>query len=306
MGWYVLQRLIQLVPVLLGISTMLFFLLRMSGDPVYLLVGDDASPEVVARIRHAYGFDKPVLQQYGEFLAKAVVLDFGDSIRANQPASRQVLNRLPATLQLSLVAMALAIVVALPLGIISAIRRGGGSSALVMLGALFGQSVPSFALGIYLILIFGVTLHWLPTFGYGRPENLILPAITLAALPMARYARLMRSEMLEVLGQDYIRTAYAKGLGPVNVVRSHALKNALIPVVTQIGLDFGLLFAGSVIIETIFAWPGVGRLLIESAQNRDYPVVQATVFMIASVVVIANLLVDLLYRWLDPRIGLDG
>lgn len=296
-------KLIYLLIVVWTIVTMLFFLIRMSGDPVAILAGEDATPERVEQVREAYGLDEPVFVQYGRFMEKAVVLDFGDSFRYRRDAFPFVLDRLTATLKLAGIAMALTVLVAFPAGIIAAIRRGRFSSIVVMLGSLVGQAVPNFWLAIMLIWAFTVQLHWFPSFGGGGIEHLVLPAVALSALPIARQTRLVRSGMLEVFSQDYIRTARSKGLRDTVVIYRHAIKNMMLPILAVVGLDVAYLVAGSVVIETVFAYPGIGSTLVASVLARDYPAVQAAVFLISVMVVSVNIVVDLSYRWLDPRIG---
>jgi ABC-type dipeptide/oligopeptide/nickel transport system permease component len=264
----------------------------------------DATPEQVAQFRQEMGFNDPLIVQYWRFFKGTLRGDFGQSFRHNQPALSLVLERMPATIQLTLAALAIALIIAIPVGIISAIKRNSLLDHLGMTGALLGQSTPVFWLGVMLILIFSVILQWFPSSGRGGIENLVLPAITLGMYSMARTARMMRSSMLEVLGQEYMKTAKAKGLSPQMVILKHALKNASIPVVTIVGMELGTLLGGAVITETIFAWPGVGRLAVQAIYNRDYPVVQAAVFILASIFVLVNLLVDIIYTYLDPRVKL--
>ncbi len=306
MARFLARRAIQALLVLLGVSAVVFLLLHVTGDPAALLLPPDASPADLAQFRHALGFDRPLLEQYARFLGGVLRGDFGDSLRYHAPALRLVLQRVPATAELAFAALALALLVAIPAGIFSAVTRGTFWETLMMSGALLGQSVPTFWLGIMLILVVSVTLGWLPAAGRGGPEYLILPAITLAGFSMARIARLVRSGMLEVLSQDYIRTARAKGLSELALLRRHALRNMLIPVVTVIGLDLGTLLGGAVITETIFAWPGIGQLAISAIQFRDYPLVQSAVFLVAVGYVLVNLLVDVLYTVLNPRIRLEA
>lgn len=304
MGSYLARRVLQLAVVLFGISTILFFVLRATGDPAAMLAGQNATPEAVAQIRRALGFDDPLPIQYARFMGDVVRLRFGDSITTKQDAMGMVAQRIPPTLLLTFAAFALASVVALPVGMYSALRPRTFGSGLATLGAFLGQSVPSFWLGIVLVLVFAVNLRWLPPFGAGEPRHLVLPAVTLAALPLAKLVRLTRSGMLDVLHQDYVRTAHAKGVPARLVLLRHCLRNMLIPIVTVIGVDLGQLLGGAVITETIFSWPGVGRLMVDSVSGRDFPVVQATVFVIAVLVVLINLVIDLLYRQLDPRVKL--
>jgi peptide/nickel transport system permease protein len=292
------------VVVVFGVSLLSFAVVFASGDPTFLLVGQDATAEQIAELRQRMGFDRPWPVQYVDFLSRAVRGDFGVSLRARQPAFELIVERMPATLELTFAAMLFAIVVAAPIGVLSATRRNSMYDRLSMLGALLGQSMPIFWLGLMLILVFGVNLRWFPISGRGDLQHLILPAITLGTYSLARNARLIRSSVLDVLGLDFVRTARAKGLTYAMVVYGHVLKNAMLPVVTIIGLDIGVLLSGAVITETIFAWPGVGRLVVNAIQGKDYPLIQAAVVIMAMVFVLLNLLVDLLYMYLDPRIRL--
>ncbi|HYE90697.1 MAG TPA: ABC transporter permease [Terriglobales bacterium] len=298
---YFARKLAHTAFVAFGVVTLVFAALRMSGDPAATMLPGDASVDELRDLRHALGLDVPLHLQYVRFLASAVTGDFGTSLRHQQPAMELVLERLPATLELAFAALLLSVAVGLPLGIVAALRRGRLADMLAMAFAVVGQATPYFWMGIMLILIFAVELQWLPTSGRGGIERLVLPAVTLGTHFMAVLARLTRTSMLEVLGQNYVTTARAKGLAERSVVLVHALKNAAVPVVTLIGLQFGTLLGGAVVTETIFAWPGVGRLAVQSIFVRDYPVVQAGVFVLALTFVAINLLVDLLYGWLDPR-----
>jgi ABC-type dipeptide/oligopeptide/nickel transport system permease component len=304
MKGYILKRLFHSIFVLVGISLVVFIILHLTGDPAALLMPMDATPEQVAQFRKEMGFTDPIIVQYWRFFKGTLRGDFGQSFRHSQPALDLVMERMPATIQLTAAAMVIALVVAIPVGIISAIRRNSILDHIGMTGALLGQSTPVFWLGIMLILIFSVTIQWFPSSGRGEIQHLVLPAITLGMFTMARTARMMRSSMLEVMGQEYMKTAKAKGLSPGMVILKHALKNAAIPVVTIVGMELGTLLGGAVITETIFAWPGVGRLAVQAIYNRDYPVVQAAVFILASIFVLVNLIVDLLYTYLDPRVKL--
>jgi peptide/nickel transport system permease protein len=305
MSIYLARRLAQSLLVLLGVSFVVFIILYLTGDPALLLLPPDATIEDVARFRKAMGFDDPVLVQYGRFLGGALRGDFGLSVRHGEPAFPLVVERLPATLELTGAALVVALCLAIPAGIVSAVRRNTMLDYVSTVAALFGQSMPTFWLGIMLILVFSVRFHLLPSSGRGTLEHLILPAITLGLFTTARIMRLTRSGMLEVLSQDYIRTARAKGVADPPVVWKHALKNAAIPIVTIVGIELGTLLGGAVITETIFAWPGVGRLSVQAIYNRDYPVVQAAVFLLASTFVVVNLVVDVVYTYLDPRIRLS-
>jgi ABC-type dipeptide/oligopeptide/nickel transport system permease component len=300
---YLLKRLWHTVYVVIGISAISFFFIHLSGDPVMLMLPADASMQEVEQLRQKLGFNDPLYVQYGRFVSKAVRGDFGESLYYHVPAMELIVERLPASLELSFTAMLLALLVAVPIGIISAIHRGSALDMGSMLAALFGLSMPHFWLGIMFIMIFSVKLGWLPTSGRGTPAQLIMPSVALALGLMAMFARLTRSVMLEVLSLDYIRTARAKGLREFFVIGKHALKNALIPLVTVAGMQFGLLIGGTVIIETVFAWPGVGRLVVQAIFNRDYPLVQCIVLILALIFVAVNLVVDILYIYLDPRIS---
>jgi ABC-type dipeptide/oligopeptide/nickel transport system permease component len=299
---YVVRKVFHTAFVALGVVTLVFAALRLSGDPAATMLPGDASVEELVALRHQLGLDRPLWLQYVQFLGGALTGDFGTSFRHQQPALPLVLERLPATLELAGAALALAVVLALPLGILAAVYRGRLLDVLAMAFAVVGQATPYFWMGIMLILVVSVELGWLPTSGRGGLERLILPTVTLGTHFAASLARLTRTSMLEVLGQQFVTTARAKGLPERSVVLAHALKNAAVPVVTLIGLQFGTLLGGAVVTETIFAWPGVGRLAVQSVFVRDYPVVQAGVFVLALTFVAINLLVDLLYGVLDPRI----
>jgi peptide/nickel transport system permease protein len=300
---YVAARFVEAVLVVLGVLLLVFVILQLTGDPARLMLPQEATLEDVERLRRQMGFDRPLPVQFVRFLAGAVRGDFGSSLRyRDQPALDVVLERLPATLELAAATLAWSIPVAFVLGFVSAVRRATFHEGVAMLGALLGQSMPTFWLGLMLILVFSVELGWFPSSGRGNVSHVVLPALTLGGFFMARLTRLVRSGLLEVLGQDYVRTARAKGLGEGAVVTRHALKNAAIPIVTIIGLDIGTVLGGAVITETVFAWPGVGRLAIDSIAVRDFPVVQADVFIIAVAFVGINFVVDVVYTWLDPRI----
>jgi ABC-type dipeptide/oligopeptide/nickel transport system permease component len=301
---YLARRLLQSLLVLLGVSFVVFLILYLTGDPALVLLPPDATAEDVHRFREAMGFNDPFLVQYGRFLAGALRADFGQSLRHGEPAFQLVVERMPATFELSAAALAIALCLAIPAGIVSAVRRNTVLDYLSTVMALLGQSMPTFWLGIMLILVFSVWLNLLPSSGRGTLQHLLMPALTLGLFTTARIMRLTRSGMLEVLGQDYIRTARAKGVSGPPVVWKHALKNAAIPIVTVVGIELGTLLGGAVITETIFAWPGVGRLSVQAIYNRDYPVVQAAVFLLASTFVLVNLLVDVVYTYLDPRVRL--
>ena len=304
MNTYLARRLLQSLLVLFGVSFVVFFILHLTGDPALVLLPPDASAEDVERFREAMGFNDPFIVQYGRFLSGALRGDFGQSVRHGEPAFNLVVERMPATFELAGAALGVALVLAIPAGIISAVRRNTMLDYVSTIVALLGQSMPTFWLGIMLILVFSVQFNLLPSSGRGGLAHLILPAITLGLFTTARITRLTRSGMLEALNQDYIRTARAKGVGGPPVIWKHALKNAAIPIVTIVGIELGTLLGGSVITETIFAWPGVGRLSVQAIYNRDYRVVQAAVFLLSTTFVLVNLVVDMLYTYLDPRIRL--
>ncbi len=300
---YIARRLVALVAVLVGVSIIIFAILKfVPGDPARLVAGMDASEADVQNIRHQLGLDRPVYIQYLTFVGNALHGNFGRSTRSLQPVSAELKLRLPATIELAVAAMLLATVFGVVLGVIAAVRPYSIWDNLSSFLAISGVSMPTFWLGLMLILIFSVTLRWFPVSGRGGLRHLVLPALTLAATSSAIIARQTRSDMLDVLHQDYVRTARAKGLTEQGVIFRHALRNALIPTTTIVGLQFGYLLGGAVITETVFAWPGVGRLLVDGIKFRDFPVVQATVIVLATIFVFVNLGVDLLYMVLDPRI----
>ncbi len=300
---YFLKRLWYTIYVVIGISVISFFFIHLSGDPVMLMLPGDASEQEIEELREKLGFNDPLSEQYLRFATKAIQGDLGESLYSHVPVMELVLERLPASLELATAAMVFALMLSVPIGIVSAVWRGSWIDMVSMFGALVGLSMPHFWLGIMLMLFFSVTLGWLPTSGRGTFAHLCLPAISLGFPLMAMFARLTRSVMLEVLGLDYIRTARAKGLVEWIVISKHALKNALIPLVTVAGMQFSALLGGTVIIETVFAWPGLGRLVVQSIFRRDYPLVQGIVFVLAFIFVGMNLLVDILYVYLDPQIS---
>ncbi|MBV9543745.1 MAG: ABC transporter permease [Chloroflexi bacterium] len=308
MGGYILRRLLQSILVLLGVTFLVYFILFQTGDPTFLSVSTDASQAEVERVRHELGFDRPWYVQYAAFLSKAVRGDFGTSLRQGLPVTGIVLDRIPATLELALAALAISLLVAFPVGILAATRRNSALDQLAMLGAVLGQSAPTFFVGIMLLFVFGGILGWFPIGGRGQSSpldelrHLVLPAVTLGTFSMARNARLIRSSLLETLGREYVTVAWAKGLGESTVVLRHALRNALIPVVTVIGLDFGALLGGAIITETVFAWPGVGNLVVKAIGQKDFPVVVGCVTMLAVVFITINVVIDVLYGYLDPRV----
>ncbi|MFZ1058049.1 MAG: ABC transporter permease [Candidatus Rokuibacteriota bacterium] len=300
---YILRRLVMLVPVLFGVSLVSFSLLHLvPGDPAEVLGGAEATKEDVDRIRREYGLDRPLLVQYLQFAANAARGDFGISIQSRHPVRDLLFQSLGFTLQLSLASILVASVVGLLAGIISATRPYSLFDALGMLGALFGISMPIFWLGLLLIVVFAVQLHWLPSGGTGTLFHLILPAVALGSASSAVIARMTRASMLEVVRQDYIRTARATGYREDVVIFRHALKNAMIPILTVFGLEFGSMLGGAVLTETVFSLPGVGRLLVEGIFARDYPVVQGAMMLVATTFVLVNLLTDAAYAFFDPRI----
>ncbi|MFV0309752.1 MAG: ABC transporter permease [Desertimonas sp.] len=288
------------------VLTVVFWMSRVAGDPVRLLAGFDATDENLEQIRSDLGLDEPLVMQYGRFVGDISEGDFGKSFRTGRPAMGEVMNRLPATLSLAAAALVFAVVVAVPLGILAALKRGRWPDTVARFIALVGQAVPNFWLGLLFIFFFAVRMGWFPTGGRNDGfRSLILPALTLSTASVASLTRLTRSAMIDVLNQDYITLARLKGLKPHRVIVRHGLSNALIPILTILGLQIGLLLAGSVVVETIFAWPGIGRLVIQSLEVSDYPVVQAAVLVIALSVVLANLATDVIYMLVDPRIRYD-
>lgn len=302
MGKYIMKSLLQMIPVLFFISLIVFILVRVTGDPVALMLPETATEEDRQVLTEALGLDKPLYTQYAIFITSAVQGDFGDSFHYGQSALPLVLERLPASFELAAAAMVLAIVIAVPLGIWSAVKRNTFADLLISGVSVIGKAMPNFWMGIMLILLFSVALGYFPVSGRGGVAHLVLPAVTLAVGLAAQMTRLIRSNMLEILNQDYIRTARSKGLIELIVVGKHAFRNGLIPVVTIMSLQFTSLIGGTLITETVFAWPGLGQLLVTSVNNHDMAIVQAAVFVIAFIVILGNILTDIVYRFLDPRI----
>ena len=304
---FLLRRLLHALVVVWGVVTFVFFLVRLTGDPAAFLVDPTATQAEIEHTRHLLGLDRSLGAQYVDFLMAIGRGDFGQSMQTRRPALGIVLEHLwPATAMLAAAAIVLSTVVAIPLGVLSATHRGGWVDHASRLASLFLQSMPAFWLGIMLILLFAVELGGLlPAYGSGSLRHLILPAVTLAAAPLAQNVRLIRSGMLEVLGEDYVRTARAKGLAERGVIYRHALRNAALPVLTVTGLSLGFMLSGAIIIETVFSWPGLGRLIVQAVPARDFPVIQAGVFVFAVTFVAVNLVVDLLYTVLDPRVRLS-
>lgn len=296
-------RLIRLLLVIWGVATLLFLAERLSGDPAeFVLSGAPVTEETVADFREEMGLNDPLWQQYVRFIGNAARGDFGDSFRYRESSLSLVLDRMWPTARLALAAMVFAIIVGVPAGVLAAVNRGSPIDALLMGLAQLGQAVPVFALALVLVLIFAVELRWLPVAGSSSLKHLVLPAVTLGAYFLATCARLTRSAMIDVLSQDYIRTARAKGLSSTRIHVRHALRNAALPLVTLLGLQFGVLLGGAVVVEVIFLWPGVGSLILGAIQARDYPVMEAGVFVLAVTFVAVNFLVDASYRFLDPRV----
>lgn len=304
---YLIKRLFSAIFVLFGIVTLVFLLIHLvPGDPVEVMLGEAARPADREVLRHALGLDMPILQQWWQYLAGVCHFDLGQSLHSKQAVSGLLLERIPATVILSIASMLVAIFIALPLGILAAVYKDSMWDRLAMITSMFGVSIPNFVMGPLLILIFALWLGWLPVSGKEGFASLILPAFTLGTALAAILSRMIRASMLEVLHEDYIRAARARGLSEYHVLVVHALRNAALPVITILGMQFGALLAGAVITETIFSWPGVGQLMIESIQKRDYPIVQACVLLISATYVMVNLFTDVIYVALDPRVKLES
>lgn len=299
---YILIRLFQTLVTLFVVSVIVFFLARLTGDPLHLLLAPDATREDYERARVSYGLDKPLPTQYWVFISKAVRGDLGESLRRRMPVSELIASRLPNSLALATAAMAIALLIAIPLGVLSAVKRGSHLDTLAKVLAFLGMSMPGFWLGIVLIFIFSVQLKVLPSFGMGGPSHYILPAFTLGWFVGASMMRLVRSTMLDVIGSEYVKMARIKGLSESVVIWKHALRNALIPPMTMAGFYFVLMIATAVVVETVFAWPGIGMLAYEAVMWRDYPLIQGVVLVISALMIFANLFVDILYAYVDPRI----
>jgi peptide/nickel transport system permease protein len=299
---YIVSRLLQMVITLFIISLIVFFMVRLKGDPITVMAPPTFSEEQIEALRRAWGFDRPLWEQYLTFVSRALVGDFGNSVQFRIPAMELVLERLGWTYLLAGAAALIGLVIAIPLGVVAAVKRNGPIDLISTALATLGTAMPSFWLGLMLILLFSVNLRMLPAIGAEGPLSLVMPALTLGVGMAARLSRLTRSSMLEVLGQDYIRTAWSKGLQERLVIFRHALRNALIPVTTAFGLQLGWLLGGAVVVESVFAWPGLGRLMIEAISIRDITVVQAGLFWFALSFMLINLCVDVLYTLIDPRI----
>lgn len=303
---FLVRRVLLTVPVLLGVATLVFSLMHLvPGDPAQAMLGDGASPQDIAELRTNLGLDRPLPAQYAAFLRSAVTGDLGKSFRTGQPVTQMIAERVPATAELAVAAMAVAILLAIPLGIIAAVWKNTLADHAAMTFSLAGISIPNFWLGPLLAIVFAVELGWLPVSGRGTLAHLVLPAASLGLALSALLARMTRASLLEELGELYVRAARARGVSPAAAVLSHALRNSLIPLVTIVALQFGAVLTGAVITETIFAWPGIGRLLIQSIGFRDYPMVQGCILLIAVTYVAVNLATDVLYGVLDPRIRLE-
>jgi peptide/nickel transport system permease protein len=302
---YLVRRVLLVLVVLTGVVTVVFFVQRLSGDPTNLILPIDAPADIRADLRRQLGLDRPILVQYGDFLLSVARGDLGVSYRTRQPALPLVLDRLPATALLAGSALLLAVLVAIPLGIVAAVHRNSIVDTLATAVALVGQATPVYWLGLLLILVFSVRLGWFPTMGGGSLRAMVLPTVTLAVYSMARITRLTRSAVLEVLRLDYVRVARSKGISERAVLYKHVLRNAAIPIVTMIGLQFGGLLGGAVLTEVVFSWPGMGRLAVNAVYNRDFPVVQAVALVGAAAFSLINLLVDLTYAALNPQIRLE-
>jgi len=303
---YFLHRVLLAVPVLLGVATLVFSLIHLvPGDPAQAMLGDGAAPKDIAELRTSLGLDQPLLSQYVTFLRHAITGDLGKSFRTGQPVTTMIIERIPATAELAMAAMLVAIVIAIPLGVVAAVWRGTAIDYSAMTFALAGVSIPNFWLGPLLAIVFSVELGWLPVSGRGTLAHLVLPAISLGLALAAILARMTRASLLEELGELYVRAARARGVSSASAITAHALRNSMVPLLTIIALQFGAVLTGAVITETIFAWPGIGRLLIQSIGFRDYPMVQGCILLIAVTYVTVNLITDLMYGVLDPRIRLE-
>lgn len=299
---FVIKRLAQVVIVVFLALTVVFFLIRLSGDPVALFLPPDTSREQIEEYREVLGFNRPLHEQYGEFMGNAVKGDFGTSLKTNEDALTMVLERLPATVQLAIASLIIALVVAIPVGVLAAYKKNSVFDKFAVGVTIVGQAMPSFWLGLLLIYFFAVQMNWLPSGGSGSPIHLLLPSLTLATYSIARFTRFTRSTMLDVLRMDYIRTAKASGATTFSLVSKYALKNSLIPIITLVALDLGTLLGGAVVVEMIFAWPGIGRLLMQSLLNRDFPIVMAGVFIIAFIYAMINFIADIVYAYVNPQI----
>ncbi|MGE0749699.1 MAG: ABC transporter permease [Variibacter sp.] len=305
MAGFVGRRLLQSLITILGVALFVFMLLHLSGDPALVMSSPDATPEQIQQVRQSMGLDQPLYVQLAIYLKNILAGDLRQSLRFNRPVADLIAERLPHTITLTVAAMVIAVAIAVPAGVIAAIKRNSFFDRLMIAGAMAGQAIPIFWLGLILILIFGVKLKVLPVYGQGGFSHLVLPAITLATIVIGRLTRMVRSSMLEVLNQDFVRTARAKGLSETRVLVLHGLRNAAMPIITLLGLQLAQLLGGAVVTESIFAWPGVGSLVVEAVFNRDFPVVQGVTLVISAIFVIVNMLVDISYVALDPRVRLE-
>ncbi|WP_069649789.1 nickel ABC transporter permease [Caloranaerobacter ferrireducens] len=300
---YILRRLLLLIPVILGVTFIVFSIMYLTpGDPAQIILGESAPPEKVAQLREEMGLNDPFIVQYFRFVKNGLKGDFGRSYSTRRPVFSEIFARFPATLKLTIAGVLVAIIIGIPVGIISATRQYSLFDNVSMIGALLGVSMPNFWFGLMLVLVFSVMLGWFPSGGDNGLSSLVLPAITLGTSAAALITRMTRSSMLEVIRQDYIRTARAKGVLEKKVINKHALKNALIPIITVVGLQFGYLLGGAVLTETVFSWPGVGRLLVDAIRQKDTPMVLASVVFVSVTFSFVNLMVDILYAYVDPRI----
>ena len=299
---YILRRFFQSLLALLAISMLIFIMSRLTGDPVMLMLPDDASREDIAQLRHALGLDQSLPVQYWVFISKAVRGDFGRSIKGQMPVSEMIKDRLPNSLKLGAVALCIAVLLAFPLGVVAAVKKGTALDTMANVVAVLGQSLPQFWVGIVLIQIFAVHLRWLPVAGVGTLWHYILPAFTLGWFVVAGMMRLLRSSMLDVMGSEFVKLARIKGVPESTVIWKHALRNAMIPVLTFGAIYLTIIVTGAILVETVFAWPGLGQLIYQGIVFRDFPVVQAVVLLTAGIVIAVNLLVDILYAYVDPRI----
>ncbi|HEX6383855.1 MAG TPA: ABC transporter permease [Anaerolineae bacterium] len=299
---YLLSRLVQSALILIGVLLLVFLMVRVTGDPAALMVSREASPEQREAFREAMGFNRPLIVQFGDFVSGAVVGDFGSSLHHRRPALELILDRLPATVELAGVALLMALVIAIPLGLIGGSNPGSAVDSLARAVGLVGQTIPNFWLALILIIVFAVNLGWFPSFGRDTPASVVLPAFALGLATMGQLVRLTRSAVLEIRSEDYIRTAQSKGLSATAISFNHVFRNAAIALVSVIGVQFGYLLSGSIYIETIFSWPGLGNLLAQAVAGRDFPLVQAIAFFTSVVVIVLNLLTDVAYALIDPRI----
>lgn len=303
---YLYKRIILACIVVLGVATLVFLLIHLvPGDPVEVMLGESAQLADREALRVALGLEQPLMQQWLHFMTQLLHLDFGTSLYSKREIAAILGERIPATAVLAVASLLVALILAFPLGVVAALNRGRGWDVVAMTFSMLGISIPNFWLGPLLILVFSIGLGWFPVSGYGGPLSLVLPALTLGSAMAALLSRMVRASLLEVLNEEYMRAAAARGLSPLAIIVRHGLPNAMLPIITVLGLQFGALLAGAVITETIFAWPGIGQLTIDAIQKRDYPVVQACVLLISLTYVFINLLTDLAYAWLDPRVRLD-